>query len=48
MEEVYNKLLTKIPKDNIRLNEDMSKHTSIKIGGPADEFINSLIKKETN
>ncbi len=39
MEELYNKLLTKIPKDNIRLNEDMSKHTSIKIGGPADIFI---------
>ncbi len=39
MEEVYNKLLTKIPKENIKLNEDMSKHTSIKIGGPADIFI---------
>lgn len=39
MEELYNKLLNEIPKDNIRLNEDMSKHTSIKIGGPADIFI---------
>lgn len=39
MEELYNKLLAKIPKDNIRLNENMSKHTSIKIGGPADIFI---------
>lgn len=39
MEELYNKLLTNIPKDNIKLNEEMSKHTSIKIGGPADIFI---------
>ena len=28
-----------IPKDNIKLNEPMSKHTSFKIGGPAEIFI---------
>lgn len=39
MEEIYEKLLDKIAKDNIYINEEMSKHTSIKIGGPADIFI---------
>ena len=39
MERVYDSLLKKIAKDNIYINEDMSKHTSIKIGGPADIFI---------
>lgn len=28
-----------IPKENIYINEPMSKHTSFKIGGPADAFI---------
>ena len=28
-----------IPKENIYINEPMSKHTSFKIGGPADVFI---------
>lgn len=28
-----------IPKENIKLNEPMSKHTSFKIGGPAEVFI---------
>lgn len=39
MKEIYEKLLDKIAKDNIYINEDMSKHTSFKIGGPADIFI---------
>lgn len=39
MEKVYNKLLENVTKDNIYLNENMSKHTSFKIGGPADIFI---------
>ena len=28
-----------ISKENIKINEYMSKHTSFKIGGPADIFI---------
>lgn len=28
-----------IPKENIYINEPMSKHTSFKIGGPAECFI---------
>lgn len=39
MEELYKDLLKKIPKDNIYINESMAKHTSLKIGGPADFFI---------
>lgn len=39
MEKIYDKLITKLSKDNIYINENMSKHTSIKIGGPADIFI---------
>jgi UDP-N-acetylmuramate dehydrogenase len=36
---IYEKLLQKIPKENILLEELMSKHTSFKVGGPADFFI---------
>lgn len=39
MQEIYNKLIKKINKSNVFLNEPMSKHTSFKIGGPADIFI---------
>jgi len=39
MEKIYDKLIMKLSKDNIYINENMSKHTSIKIGGPADIFI---------
>lgn len=39
MKYIYNKLLEKIDKSQIFLNEPMSKHTSFKIGGPADIFI---------
>ena len=39
MEEIYNKLLNKIPKEQIYLNEPMSKHTTFRIGGTADVFI---------
>ena len=38
--DIYNKLLeSKIKKENIYVNEDMSKHTSFKTGGKADYFI---------
>ncbi len=40
MEKIYNELINIISKDRILLNEPMSKHTSFKIGGPADIFIN--------
>lgn len=39
MKEIYNELLQQIDKTQIYLNEPMSKHTSFKIGGPADIFI---------
>lgn len=39
MVEIYNKLIEKISKDRVQLNEPMSKHTSFKIGGNADIFV---------
>lgn len=39
MVNTYNNLIKKIDKNKIYLNEPMSKHTSFKIGGPADIFI---------
>lgn len=35
-----------IPKDNILYNEDMKKHTTFKIGGPAECFIKIKAKEE--
>lgn len=39
MDNIYNQILKHIDKNNIYLNEPMSKHTSFKIGGPADIFV---------
>lgn len=39
MQEIYNKLIKKIEKDCVIQNEPMSKHTTLKIGGPADLFV---------
>ncbi len=39
MQEIYKKLKEQINETQIFLNEPMSKHTSFKIGGPADIFI---------
>ena len=39
MEEIYSKMLGFLSKEQIYLNEPMSKHTSFKIGGPADIFV---------
>ena len=39
MEEIYNKLIEKIDKTKVYKNEPMSKHTTFKIGGPADIFV---------
>ena len=39
MEQIYNELIKYIEKDRVLQNEPMSKHTTFKIGGPADIFI---------
>lgn len=39
MEEIYKELAKHIPQERILKNEPMSKHTSFKIGGPADIFV---------
>lgn len=36
MKENYQKLLEKLNTDHVKLNEPLSKHTTLKIGGPAD------------
>lgn len=36
---MLDKLLKIIPKERVRLSEPMSKHTTFKIGGPADYFL---------
>lgn len=38
MDKIYNEMLKVLSKEQIYLNEPMSKHTSFKIGGPADIF----------
>lgn len=39
MIDIYNELIKKIDKERVLLNEPMKKHTTFKIGGPADLFI---------
>ena len=39
MIDIYNELLIKINKEQVYLNEPMKKHTTFKIGGPADIFV---------
>lgn len=39
IEKVLSDLRKVIPKENIKINEPMSKHTSFKTGGPADYYI---------
>ncbi len=39
MESIYKELIKTIDKDRVLINEPMSKHTSFRIGGPADLFI---------
>ena len=36
---IYNELIKQIGKERVLLNEPMKKHTTFKIGGPADIFI---------
>lgn len=39
MDKIYNEMLKFLSENQIYLNEPMSKHTSFKIGGPADIFV---------
>ena len=39
MEEMYQELIQKIDENRVFKDEPMSKHTSLKIGGPADLFV---------
>ena len=39
MLDIYNQLIKKINKSQVLMSEPMSKHTSFKIGGPADFFV---------
>ena len=39
MQDIYNLLVSKIDESQIKLNEPMNKHTSFRIGGPADIFV---------
>lgn len=39
MDKIYNEMLSVLSKEQIYLNEPMSKHTSFKIGGMADIFV---------
>lgn len=46
MLEVYNELITKIESKRVLLNEPMAKHTTFKIGGPADIFVKVKTQEE--
>ena len=46
IEKCLDDLYKKIPKEKIFLNEPMSKHTSLKIGGPAEVFIRATTVEE--
>lgn len=39
MEYIYSELIKKINKNRVYQKEPMSKHTTFKIGGPADIFV---------
>ena len=39
MDKIYNQMLEFLSEEQIYLNESMCKHTSFKIGGPADIFV---------
>lgn len=45
-DEYLEELLTTIPKEKIILNEPMKKHTSLKIGGPAEVFIRANTEED--
>ena len=37
--KVYKEVIKFVPEEDVYLNEPMSKHTSFKIGGPAEIFV---------
>lgn len=39
MQDIYEKLISKLDKDRVLKNESMSKHTTFKVGGTADYYI---------
>lgn len=39
MDKIYNEILKILDKAQVYLNEPMSKHTTFRIGGPADIFV---------
>ena len=45
-EEILKQLLEIVAKDNIRIDEPMSKHTTFKIGGNADFFLRPTSEEE--
>jgi len=47
MLEIYNKLITRIDGKRVLLNEPMSKHTTFRIGGPADIFVKIETRRRT-
>lgn len=44
--EIFKEIEQKLGKENIKYNEPMSKHTSFKVGGNADIFINIQSKDQ--
>ena len=46
IDEFMKEFYEKIPKEKVYINEPMSKHTSFKIGGPADVFIKATTVEE--
>ena len=44
-ENIYNDLTKELRNSKVHIDEPMSKHTSFKIGGPADIFV---VAKEVN
>lgn len=46
MEELYNRLCTITKQENVMKDEPMKKHTTFRIGGPADYFVTPESKEE--
>ena len=46
MAQKYSKIIEKLGRRRVKLNEPMAKHTTFKIGGPADLFYEARTTKE--
>ena len=44
--ELYNRLCTNTKQENVMKDEPMKKHTTFRIGGPADYFVTPESKEE--